>query len=470
MNLKYPVYISPLCRWLMTAAILSIIISIFNRIILDVYMLPFLPITYLISILIIRPDNAIFKSITCSIFHIIIFCRYIIIPILWSTQEKYSGLVVSHPDYNQAIILMSYELIVLSIVYKIIIKNKERIVDNVKIKKYVLSSVVFFFILIWIWVFISNGEYRSSFLSFSISNREDLGLADGEFLSDSKKSILSGPLKVFTPLGLMALTVYVCFIIKKYYKEKKIGLFLITVICFLYVIRTSLGIASISRWNLVLGFLIGATILISLYGQYSRKIKKISIVLIIASILIGSMVKLFITKSTNSTLDETTTYYTSAENFDEYFAGIGPVANGIRVLEIHHDERSFSRMFVDCFTTVPYFTKFFGLSDISPTEPLYHKTTGWRQLIMPNITISLFQFGWIFSPIYSVLLLCLSVYFETRYKRSTELLEKLFLLKIVFWTSLFMILNVIIINSNIVPYIIGYFLLKIRKIIKLPTI
>ena len=85
---------------------------------------------------------------------------------------------------------------------------------------------------------------------------------------------------------------------------------------------------------------------------------------------------------------------------------------------------------------------------------------------MPNITMSLFQFGWLFSPIYSILLFWLALFFERKYNTSDDLLVKLITIIIVFWCSLFMILNMNIINSNVVPFIISFGIIKIYKKIK----
>ena len=67
----------------------------------NVHYLYLLPITYFLAIVIMRPSlKAICSSFTCSVFHIIIFGRYLVVPILWACQRNYDGFVVTGADYD----------------------------------------------------------------------------------------------------------------------------------------------------------------------------------------------------------------------------------------------------------------------------------------------------------------------------------------------------------------------------------
>ena len=156
-------------------------------------------------------------------------------------------------------------------------------------------------------------------------------------------------------------------------------------------------------------------------------------------------------------------YYLNAEFFDEYFSGIVPVANGIKVYEAKYQERSPERIVVDCFGTFPYATKIFGVSDIQVTEKLYHNITKRTELIMPNISISLFQFGWVFSPIYSVVFCLLALWFDNKNSRSVDLYTKLFYIILTFWCSIFMAINVDIICYNLWPSVFGLWLVMLNN-------
>lgn len=119
-------------------------------------------------------------------------------------------------------------------------------------------------------------------------------------------------------------------------------------------------------------------------------------------IVLGSVLKLMSFGKSDTSVKAVYEYYFNAEFYDEYFSGIVPVANGIKVYEAKYQERTPKRIVVDCFGTFPYATKLFGVSDMQVTEKFYHNITKRTELIMPNISISLFQFGWVLSPIYSV--------------------------------------------------------------------
>lgn len=432
----------------------------FNITTCKVHYLFMLPITYIVAILIMQPSlKSISSSFTCTVFHIIIFGRYLIVPILWACQRNYDGFVVTGGDYDSAIWLMCYELFALSVVYRLIVKqniNKGRFA-NIKI-----SSVIFFFIFMWIFIFLTHADYRQSLFTLTVQNREDLGLADGSF---GDKINQDGIYKIFKNVGFLSLFLYIIYCLQKI-KKRTVCFILSLFLCIVYTLRTGIGISSVSRWNMIIGLIVSCIILMNFYREKRRMIKKATVIFVLVAIVLGSVLKLFVVQSAEKSIGETMGFYLKAETFDEYFAGIGPVANGLRVNEVKQNEKSTIRMFVDCFNTVPFFTKMIGAEKIKPTEPLYHDIT-WPQLIMPNITMSLFQFGWLFSPIYSILLFLLSMFFEKKYNMSNDLLEKLITIIIVFWCSLFMILNMNIINSNVVPFIIAFGILKIYNKLKL---
>lgn len=431
----------------------------------NVHYLYMLPIAYILAIIVMKPSlKAISSSFTCSVFHIIIFGRYLVVPILWACQRSYDGFVVTGGDYDTATWLMCYELLALSVVYRLCIKHNIRQVlnRNERSSKVKISNVIFLFILLWIFIFLTNADYRQSLFTFTVQNREDLGLADGE-LEDKIKH--SGIYVIFKSVGFLSLFLYVIYRLQKM-KNRTVCFILTLFLCIVYTLRTGIGISNVSRWNLIIGLIVSCIMLMNFYHEKRKVIKKTTIVFVLAAIVLGSVLKLFFVQSTEKSIGETMSFYLKAETFDEYFAGIGPVANGLRVNDVKKNEKSTKRMFVDCFNTVPFFTKIIGAEKIKPTEPLYHEVT-WPQLIMPNITMSLFQFGWLFSPTYSILLFLLALFFEKKYRMSNDLLEKLIIIIIVFWCSLFMILNMNIINSNVVPFIIAFGICKIYNKFKI---
>lgn len=75
-------------------------------------------------------------------------------------------------------------------------------------------------------------------------------------------------------------------------------------------------------------------------------------------IVLGSVLKLMSFGKSDTSVKTVYEYYFNAEFFDEYFSGIVPVANGIKVYEAKYQERSPERIVVDCFGTFPYATKF----------------------------------------------------------------------------------------------------------------
>ena len=425
-----------------------------------------LPLSYIFFLFITKDTFTKKWGLALSIIELVIFLRYVIIPILWSTNQQYNGLVVANADYNGATLLIAYELFILSfffnyLVHRLCINESQSILNPpLKINKLTPYLLIGLFLII----VATNSRLRNTLFIFTITSREDLGLKDGETLADYYNENVSGIFKIFFYIGRLVLFNYSLLLINKLNSlTSKYKILLSIIICILYISCIWSGGVGISRWNIIIGLLLSSSLLMTLYPYYINKIRKVSTILIFVTIILGSMVKIMTNQSRSTTISETLTHYVNAELFDEYFSGIGAVANGMRVVEVRNSDKSFERMFVDCLNTFPYVQKILGLNDIKPTAKLYHEVTGYQQLIMPNITISLFQFGWIFSPIYSILLLYLALFFNQKLEKTSSIYEKSFLLICTFWCSLFMGLNVNIINSNLVAPIIGYIIFSLTS-------
>lgn len=434
----------------------------------NLYLLPFF---YLLYIFLIK--NTFRKGFTMaySIMQFIIFARYIVIPILWATTSRYTDFELAGTDLTGAVYMMIYELIsvglVISHCYKGNLQKNE--FELTKTNTLSNSNNIFTYIIILIcsFGFLRYEQIRNRLFNFSVKTAEDFGLKAGETMADYYGNAVPGIITVFSTIGVLLIFCLVAQVIRRTIKNKIFCFILIMLSCMGYISCVWTSGFTVSRWNMLIGLMVSVTLLLDFYPKYRKAIANTAIVLIIAVILVGSTLKLLsFGRSSKVSLSETVTYYFDAGLFDEYFSGINPVANGIELRKRQYNFIDYRQGIVDCFQTVPYAMKVFGLTKLNVTEKKYHNLTNRPEIIMPNCSVSYYSFGWIGSNVYSCLFVFLAFYFEKRMMMIDNLQIKLLHVVIVFWCSLFMALNVSIISSNIVPPIIGIMLLGLGQRLK----
>lgn len=443
---------------------MTLFLLVFNRQSAKVQILWLLPVTYAFSLFLTKKMFLRSTGIATIILQIIFFCRYIMVPLLWGTSVRYTDIDVSNLDYNGAVMLMAYELIAVSVAINVYLSINNR-TDILKGKTLFFTKggvIIFLVIVLWGYFVLKSPILKMHLFNFASATKEDLGLAGDMTLSDIYGKV-SGVALIIFPIGLIFIYVNVITLIAKMKKHVILKLFLVLIACILYISCVWTNGYSVSRWNLIIGVLFMINVLYVVYPLKKKVINICGASLVVFVIVLGSVLKLMSFGKSDTSVKAVYEYYFNAEFYDEYFSGIVPVANGIRVYEAKSQKRSAKRIIVDCFGTFPYATKMFGISDMQVTEKLYHDVTKRTELIMPNISISLFQFGWVFSPIYSVIFCLLALWFDFKKKRSSDLYKKLFYIILTFWCSIFMAVNVDIICNNIWPSVFGLWLVMLNN-------
>ena len=422
---------------IVSSIVLTLFLLVFNLQSSKVQILWLLPVTYFFSLVLTKKMYFISSGIASVILKIVFFCRYIMVPLLWGTAMQYTDIDIPNLDYNSAVFLMAYELIVVSLAIKIYFSLNKRhdIVTEAPISLTKGGIIIFIVIVLWGFFVLKSPILKMHLFNFASATKEDFGLVGDMTLSDIYGKASGVALIIFS-IGLIFIYVQIITLIARVKKYPKLKLFFILVACILYISCVWSNGYSVSRWNLIIGVLFMINVLYVVYPLKKNVINICGASLIAMVIVLGSVLKLMSFGKSDSSVKAVYEYYFNAEFYDEYFSGIVPVANGIKVYEAKYQERTPKRIVVDCFGTFPYATKLFGVSDMQVTEKFYHNITKRTELIMPNISISLFQFGWVLSPIYSVVFCLLALWFDNKNKRSVDLHTKLFYIILTFWCSI----------------------------------
>lgn len=111
---------------IVSSIVLTLFLLAFNLQSSKVQILWLLPVTYFFSLVLTKKMYFISSGIASVILKIVFFCRYIMVPLLWGTAMQYTDIDVPDLDYNSAVFLMAYELIVVSLVIKIYFFFKQK--------------------------------------------------------------------------------------------------------------------------------------------------------------------------------------------------------------------------------------------------------------------------------------------------------------------------------------------------------
>lgn len=369
---------------------------------------------------------------------------------MWSMTSDYTGVSISLA-FNKAVWYMVYEELAVSAAMWCwsSVKHKDQPVnlDHSQEKK-MLRPLTVLIIAFWFFIIFVNSKLRGYLLNFTLLTSEQMGFTKyvsmSEYLSD-----IPGIFRVFYYIGLT--TLFTCLVRliagRKWYRPIKIILVGIVCVCFISSMWSS-GY-SVSRWGLMVSTVMSVYVLLFCFPSHKKMIITIGIVGVVFVVLVGSALKtVSIQASSEATIGGALEKYLNPEMFDEYFQGIGPVANGIKVAEDNVGERGIEGILVDTCFNFPYAMKILGLSNAEIATVYFHQATGHYDLIMPTVTQSIMQFGKLFAPLYSVICVLLALWFDRKQQASRTLHKKLFTV-LVFWTSLFMAVSTNVIEANI---------------------
>lgn len=302
-------------------------------------------------------------------------------------------------DFNQAIALMSYEFIVVSIVVLVLVK-KNRYLTNIPQKRSIMNAsdksklyffaVVLNFIICVVCLILSN-ELRSTYYSIFISN-----FADANITTIDSKS--TGIYRIVYTGGKMLINSFrfifpVTIITLLSRKTSLLRLHL----CFLIACLQILFMTDGNAYILILT-IVQIMYIIKLYPQYS-KLVCIYLICIFAVVIILVIINRF-----------SHTYYANSSSslVQSYFSGISNYAAGVHMIK-NNTMPKFPFLFEDVYSCVPFRNTIFGYEGTGyRLADYYNEVSHTRAQIIPAGVESAFYFSFLFSPIASVVMTVIS--------------------------------------------------------------
>lgn len=406
------------------------------------------------------------SGIAFTIIQVIMFFRYVITPIITCSIYDQSRLFLYADSRNHlgfAIFLMLYEMSAVYLALYFIVPRFMGINLSITKKEAHMSKadgkigiVQISIIAFWLLIIVSSPECRSYLFRFTDINVQTIS-------QQEYQSQISGIYLVFYYIGLIVIYSLIISIIQKrkmLFKWNSIRLISIILVSVFFVSSTWSNGESVSRWALMIGAIVMMYILVQNFPNSTKVIFIFGILGMVVLLLVGSFAKTLVLGK-GLTFNESVQSYISVRYINEYFSGIFPVANGISVARRIEGNPLFVVLY-DLFANVPYFLSKLNLN-VASTLVQFRYLTGRNDLIMPTIASGYAVFTVIFSPAYSVLMVCLAFKAEEKLKKSSDVLIQVFLLYIVYWCSLFMAVNINIIQSACWKYVIGLILISLEK-------
>lgn len=423
-----------------------------------------LPIAYFISLCFARKTFRKQAGLSLIIIEVIMFCRFIMIPILYALTDNYSGVRISS-RLSEAVWYMAYEEIAVGMIMHLwssVAHKRSSLDQNVETEEKFVRPFTIVIILFWFFIIAVNSKLRGYLFNFSLLTRSEMGIT-GYITTQEYYSDIPGIYKVFFHIGLLVLFTVLVDLIARYVKTKWIKAFLLGLICIGFVSSMWTSGFSVSRWNMLIAVIVSAYALIRVFPNKTKAIVTIGVAGVLMVVIMGSVLKIISFGETNVKVSDATGKYFTAEYFDEYFEGITPVANGMVAAEQYDNERGLAGILVDCFYNFPYAMKFLGLSNFKTATSYFQSSVGRADFVIPVITESVMQFGKVFSPLYSCILVWLALWVDLKRSLSKTMYRRLFYTVIVFWLSLFMAVSTNVIEANIWYAVIGIWIITLEE-------
>lgn len=420
-------------------------------------LVPFLfGVGYLLSI---KTSMYIINNIGLLGLNITLIIRYVITPFfMWFNGHSIGrGATPSAGNYQVAVLLMIFELIVIFITIELL-SNKfykkgeqSTFEPEIKVNKNFIGSIFLFITLIVILLYPSLLERYSFVLTATEYN---------------KKSELNLPFGSLFPLMVqfasMLLTITIVNKLYKLYRKKRRPLLVYTSIFIIFVFSSF--IVGTSRFSMILPMVTGMYLITRLYPKYNNMIYSSFGLIMILFVTMSTLVKQFGT--TLATIDNSIQDVTSSisSSLQVYFSGIHNIAIAVKTKELFNDDIDFGLIFGDLFSNVMLISEKF-LSNFGGSKmfnyAFYNDSISTDQ-ILPLIGQGYLYFGFFFSSIFIFIIIYFMMYFDKKSRKAKTVFEIYIYAYIAVRFGLYSMSNAIILNS----FLINYFLLLLL-IIKL---
>lgn len=410
-------------------------------------MLFFLPATFLVlQILFWKSLVSLKQYISFNIIYLQMIIRYLLMPMLISFGDVFTtGLNSGNTD--KAIFIMDYEMLFVFIGFYMAERwiNKKKFQTVKRRKVFKLSLFKINILLIGILVACSiylviNPDFFSK-TSFVWNLSDYVNDQDAKDLADKANSLVG---LVFFRYRILILLVLIGVI----YKTRKLEPSVKWLLSFLLVIINSTIIIGTSRLSIIYITIPFILILMQLYPLQYRKILKWGLGGLGGLVLIASVYKF----STDNTNVSGVSQLIAANSINAYFSGPGNVATGVDIYEENTKIDHSLFLFNDLFQNIPGVASL--TNDQYKTNELFnYKIYGGftaHDQIVPVSVAALFHFGYSLVFLYGIIFTILSFYFEEKARQARYISSKYIYFFLCINCSLFMMLNIGSLFSNIV--------------------
>lgn len=398
-----------------------------------------LPVSFGIgTVIIANKFEELTRTTPAIIAYVLYFIRCVVTVFVMSIGN-YSG-YYHNENSTRAILLVSYEVIAVSIIIHIAINKKgtkseeERSIADInewvnRKPPMAFSLIMFLIIGIMIATLIRVPAISSLYVSlFSF---------DGSLVTESISEIANGGNRAwitlfsfFADFMRILLPIYLFRIIYKNFKGSKWGLILSLPILLLQL----MFITATSALAIFCAF-VDFYVLIKIYPQYEKRMLRF---LYFVAILI--VVVLFVIKYNSSVLYTGSGYEALSEMMQAYFSGICNVAASYNVPTIE----KWNALFFDLYYTIPFNGSLFGLKGATSAN-LFNASNYGKFQIIPCIGQANYYFGAVLAPIIP----CAMVYFSVHVfnKNKSEKNVWMYAAKTLLW--LYLCISPIMYNGQI---------------------
>lgn len=395
--------------------------------------LPLLPLCYLLIILLFK--NFIKKTLeykSLFIINIIIIIRYLLIPVLYSIDSF--TLFSNVPNYevlNKSIALMIYELIITVVTIEIITKRKLNLYKGNLAKEYNVFGVIFLSFVFSIILFKPKVLERYSFILTADTLKS-------KYIEGFENSVFLLPVQ----LGYFVLIASIIHFSYKYYSEKNkfIGL----IMSLIFSMFFSMFIVGTSRLSVIVPLITSLVVIGDIFSEYKRKIYLYSVFIVLFIIGLTSQLK---SNTINIGIE-----YSFLENIhyqlQVYFSGFMNVGYALDTRSLYSSFQT-SSIINDLLKSVAYVNKLFqsNISAIDAFNIRIYNGGLERDQILPMIGQGYLYFGFLLSPIFIVLNLCVIIFIEKWYSLSSSVMVKFVLMLCIVKLSLYQMSNMTILTS-----------------------
>lgn len=335
-----------------------------------------------------------------------IFIRYVFIPLLLilSGPHNYSfGGDIGLDYYNSAILYMSYELIIVAVIYKKLNRNNFNKGNIKKTNKYTSSEIYLFIIIILLGAFtLIIPEIRNRFSFFSSQ------------IGTTARALISTYDSSFNPLFYIAnyarfLFPVVCIVVlgKKYSRKPSYWYVIFAMVCCLL---PNLFYTVTSRNSIFIPLLASLYTMILVFDRHRK-----FVLIMIGAMIVMIIGTITISKSIAQDLGNLGMKWIS-NYFSIYFMGPKEYAIGIVSIIEHKDSISIVTFINDIIGNIPILSGFSNLID--RTSQYYNWTYYGRNIgigggyIIPNAIQGAFYFGFLLGPLTTVIPLL--IFYESK--------------------------------------------------------